>query len=304
MNSISYIVPHYENVVGLEKLLASISLNSDDEIIVIDDKSTVETINKIKELKTKYDFQLIVNSTNKGAGYSRNIGIGLAQCEWVIFADSDDFFVKNYSERLLENLHLFYDIIYFSPVSIKQSTNKSVRSNRHEYFEFLINDYLTNKTTKKLNAIKYKFIVPWSKVFKREFLEKNTLYFDEILVSNDVMFSVVSGYKASKVKVTNSVIYCCTENDHSMTSQTSMAKTLDRIDVLGKRNSYLRKRLTKKEYKELDFIGFSFVLLSFRNKYSLSERYNLVKHLKKNKVKIISVNYLLSTMLRLKRKRI
>lgn len=43
---------------------------------------------------------------------------------------------------------------------------------------------------KDYDSLKYKSLVPWGKMIKKDFIEDNDLSFEEIEVSNDVMFSL------------------------------------------------------------------------------------------------------------------
>jgi len=60
------------------------------ELIIIDDASSDYS----KEIISKYLFdkriQLIANKQNKGANYSRNLGIKTARGKYVFFLDADD----------------------------------------------------------------------------------------------------------------------------------------------------------------------------------------------------------------------
>ena len=61
------------------------------EIIVVDDKSTDNSLNVIMESKFYKDIIFINNSKNMGAAYSRNLVIKKSKGEFICFLDDDDF---------------------------------------------------------------------------------------------------------------------------------------------------------------------------------------------------------------------
>ena len=96
---ISIIIPTYNEEKDIEQCL--ISLNEQDytnkEIIIVDDGSTDNTVNIIKNFPNINVFKGI----HGGAGYSRNIGSQYAKGEILIFIDADMTFEKNYLKNLI-----------------------------------------------------------------------------------------------------------------------------------------------------------------------------------------------------------
>lgn len=292
MKSISYIIPHYENVEGLSRLIDSIDLKDSDEIIIVDDCSSDNIYNKISKLENE-KIRVYKTPTNSGAGKARNIGMQKAKNKWLLFADSDDYYVKNYYTKI--EPYLFsedLDIIYFSPTSKIESKNNSVRGERHEYYEYLVKCYLRKPSIYE-NDLKYKMIVPWSKLVKRELVEINDIKFDEIAVSNDVMFAAKISKCSQRIDASDKVIYCCTENNESMTSDVSFNKTIQRIKVFTEYFHFLEKQLPKNEFKSLNLNGLSFILLGVRNNYSFFNMKQIFKILKRNNIPIITIRYIL-----------
>lgn len=69
------------------------------EIIVVEDKSTDDTLKFLKKIK---DIKIISNKINIGAGLSRRIGIEAATGEYVMLLDGDDYLEnKNYLNTLI-----------------------------------------------------------------------------------------------------------------------------------------------------------------------------------------------------------
>ncbi|SCW66744.1 Glycosyltransferase, GT2 family [Rhizobium mongolense subsp. loessense] len=55
----------------------------------------------VREFSDRLNLVLLKNSENRGANYSRNIGIRLAKCKYISFLDSDDFWMP---EKLAEQM--------------------------------------------------------------------------------------------------------------------------------------------------------------------------------------------------------
>jgi len=103
---ISIIIPAYNSEKLLGKCIES-ALNQtlkEIEIIVIDDLSTDNTKSIIKKYDKRYSKVIgIYSKKNRGAGYSRNLGIEIASGEFVGFIDSDDFVDPEFYEYLYLN---------------------------------------------------------------------------------------------------------------------------------------------------------------------------------------------------------
>ncbi len=91
MALISIIVTCYNKSEYIKETIASVleQTFTDWELLIIDDASIDNSVNKISEFEDKR-IKLIVNECNKGANYSRNLGLNMAVSEYVIFLDGDD----------------------------------------------------------------------------------------------------------------------------------------------------------------------------------------------------------------------
>jgi glycosyltransferase involved in cell wall biosynthesis len=174
MVQISIIIPHFNCIDGLNRLLKTIPHKEEIQIIVVDDNSTncISDFIKIKNDSRFRHVMFISNSTGvKGAGVCRNIGIGLAKGNWIIFADSDDFFLREFYDIL----KLFYDssndVIFFRPTSYEVDSGKT--SDRHIFYENIINEYLNGNSVKGELLLRYAFHVPWSKMINTKFKNEN-----------------------------------------------------------------------------------------------------------------------------------
>jgi glycosyltransferase involved in cell wall biosynthesis len=94
-NSSAYVLEAIESALG--QTYARI------EVIVVDDGSTDDTAEKLRDLieskRIRYQFQ-----TNKGLGAARNTGIRLASGQYLQFLDADDLIVPTKIEKQIQRL--------------------------------------------------------------------------------------------------------------------------------------------------------------------------------------------------------
>lgn len=96
--SISVIIPFYNSANTIERAITSVLLQTllPREIIVIDDKSSEESILSLKKVFEKYREQTAVNlillsmKENVGAGCARNHGWANSSEKYIAFLDADD----------------------------------------------------------------------------------------------------------------------------------------------------------------------------------------------------------------------
>ena len=101
--SVTIVIPYKDNLEYLFAALKSVFKQTykNFKIIIIYDNENKSDLYKIKSfLKIKRNqkylsLKIIVNKTNLGAGYSRNLGIKNSNTKYVAFLDADDLWVKN-----------------------------------------------------------------------------------------------------------------------------------------------------------------------------------------------------------------
>ena len=243
IREISIVIPYYNNIEGLKRLLDSIPDKDSIEVIVVDDKS--DNYIGVKTLVDGYkNTRYIANRSNsKGAGTSRNIGVVHACGRWLLFADTDDYFVPKAFEVIQKYLDIDEDIVYFVPTSIYDDTGQKAR--RHILYERLVDKYIDSGD----KEIRYRYFVPWSKMIKRELVIKNRIKFAEIIAGNDMEFSMVVGHMAKKILAVRSTIYCCTKTRGSISEVKKIEYFYSKYDAKKRYNLFV-KSLGYSRYQE------------------------------------------------------
>lgn len=150
---VSVVVPTYNDSKFIKEAISSIVQQTYDnlEIIIVDDFSSDNTIHIIESFKDKR-IKIIRNESNKGAAYSRNIGIKNCTGEYIAFLDGDDIWNLNKIEEqinfMLKNNYVFTSCLYSFMSEEGKLTGKYMSSpKRITHKMFLKTDYIGCITT-------------------------------------------------------------------------------------------------------------------------------------------------------------
>lgn len=103
METLTVIIPNYNKAKYLSHCVNSVLQQSIyvNEIIVVDDKSTDNSLEVLEAIKSKDSrLKIIPLDKNRGVSHARNIGARMASSKYITFLDSDDFY---YNPQKLEN---------------------------------------------------------------------------------------------------------------------------------------------------------------------------------------------------------
>jgi glycosyltransferase involved in cell wall biosynthesis len=103
MNSISVVMPTYNRAGYIKTALDSIEKQSTKplEVIVIDDQSTDDTEERVRNHPLCDRLRYHRQSERRGASIARNIGVEMARGDLVVFLDSDDLLESNHHSAAL-----------------------------------------------------------------------------------------------------------------------------------------------------------------------------------------------------------
>lgn len=230
----SIIIPNRNRTNDLINLISTIPAREDIEIIIIDDLSDVEvnydyikTLHNnviVDFLKPKRSSKYTRIYDGLGAGAARNLGITLSCGQWLFFFDSDDYVDKDALDNLLSDLYdlVDKDVIYY----MAKTANLVEKRNRHQ---FLLNAFDSYNISGCVSSLRFYNPVPWSKAVKKDLIIKYNISFDEILASNDSLFSLKIGFYSVNIHVSNDVIYYVTNSNNSLTSDFNECKSFSRL---------------------------------------------------------------------------
>lgn len=291
---LSIIIPHYNSPLKLKRLLDSIPNDEDIEVIVVDDRSNKD-LKTLEEVKVEYGKQNIRffdnDEPNKGAGTCRNIGMSKANGQWYLFADADDYFVGDFYDKAKSYFSSNNDIVFFKPTSWDEVKNEI--STRHITYSDLVLNFAKNKTSSSnILLLKYRFVTPCSKLIRAGFIKRENIKFDEVIASNDVMFSVKAGHYAKNIEVSKEVIYCVTKDKGTLTQNISIPVYRARLDTSINKFIFLRDRLSKKELKVLELRSIAYLITVVKYRMGFNEFKRTYKLLRRHKFPLITVSLL------------
>lgn len=101
---VSAIIPCYNAASTISRAIESVlnQTTTVDEIIVINDGSTDDSLEEIQGLKKLHDSIVVIHQDNKGVCAARNAGIELAQGTYLLMLDADDYFEHSFVEKALK----------------------------------------------------------------------------------------------------------------------------------------------------------------------------------------------------------
>ena len=286
MHLFSVIVPHYNSVFLLKHLIDSIPVEDSIQLIVVDDRST-EDISEAEHLVTARGGLFLHNTTGKkGAGTCRNLGLEHADGKWFVFADADDYFLDNAFDIMKRHADSDADIIHFIPTSMNLETGKT--STRHTWYAKLVRRYLDDSTEENEMVLRYRYIVPWSKMIRGRMVKDAGIVFDEVIVSNDVMFSVKCGHYAKCVEAYDEKIYCVTKSENTLTTRHDEERFQIRATLYKSRYQFLKEHLDLKRYPYIMPMGGRFLIHAAQQGYDIKFIFKMYHYFRKEKVPLIN----------------
>lgn len=252
---VSVIVPVYNVQAYIRESVLSI-LNQtmcDFEVIIVNDGSTDQSIEIISDLIDEYDNITLINQENKGLSNARNTGLKVANGEYISFVDSDDFIGENFLATLYKEAKK-YDLDIACGSYIRFYENK-------KFFQDSREDELYTKTEItgveflycQLKKNNYRMEV-WDDLYKRSFLEKNSLIFYDGLMHEDELFTPLALLAARRVKLVKDYNYFYRQRSTGIMGSGSKQKSIkDLIKIINllndefliEKNTFKKKALSK-----------------------------------------------------------
>lgn len=214
-NKVSVIIPIYNAEKYLDECVSSVLNQSyhNIQVILVDDGSKDNSWNICQQLRDKDSRIEIFTQENSGVSVARNKGLDVANGKWIMFVDPDDVLDPNIIVNLMkETKYPKRDIVvcccygfnddekkvnHFFKESRLFSTNK-----KDLYFQLMDLNY--GQPQKAITAIG----VPWGKIYRRGFIEKNHLRFDpKLRRMQDNIFNMYAFYYANNIYYLDSPLY-------------------------------------------------------------------------------------------------
>lgn len=201
---ISVVIPAYNGEKYLRQCLNTVINQTlrEIEIICIDAGSTDNTLEILKEFEQKDSRVRVCAKERLDAGAARNIGLSMANGEYLAFWDSDDFFDK---EALQETYAKIKD--EQSDILVFYSRQFDMRTGQFKDmpWSLRIDQCPQHRPFTPSDMPKFIFNTfqnwTWNKLFRRDFIQNNNIVFQEIERTNDMAFTCQALAMAQRISI-------------------------------------------------------------------------------------------------------
>ena len=218
---LQFLVPQYketEEVISflLDSIEHQVDIDKNDIGVIICSDGGNYILNQEFLDKYSYDIDYII-CEHRGVSATRNSAFLLSDADYVMYCDSDDGFCNTFGIKIIfENIDLcekekkLFDILSIQFYSEKQADEEKPWS---------------------LSICNHNNIYIHSRVYRRDFLVENNLYFNEKIWANeDSFFNISTTFYSKNTKILNVPIYVWRGNPQSVTHDPKyIMKTLHQL---------------------------------------------------------------------------
>ncbi len=248
MTKLSIIIPVYNIEPYISNCLNSIFSQpfKDLEVICVNDGSTD---NSLAELQKCSDERLIIiDKKNEGSGVARNTALAVAHGVYVFFVDGDDWIEENSLQKMVDEAdRLKTDILVFGGLSYYENKGKNGGYSANKLPK--INKVFSSEDIKK-DVFKFPSTA-WTKLYRREFLQKNDIKFQEIKVGQDQLPFFHSMITAQRIAILPENLYCYRKNRCGAVTAVKKKKNFSPIYVFYAVEEVLQKTGKLNDYKDI-----------------------------------------------------
>lgn len=187
----SVIIPVYNVENYLPRCIDSLLTQnySDLEILLINNGSKDQSGQICEDYADQFSNITAYHIPNRGVSSARNFGLAKAKGEFICFVDADDYLVGNLFSDVENQLDSELDLLVFSYYnSIEKNLSEIARSanilpikgkkDKSEFIALFQELFLTDM-----------MYTVWNKIYRREFLEKHQIVFENYELGEDVRFN-------------------------------------------------------------------------------------------------------------------
>ncbi|MDB6370473.1 glycosyltransferase [Photorhabdus bodei] len=229
---ITIIIPVFNDENNIIYLLDSISSqeNVNFEVIIINDGSTDNSLEVIKEYEKRDNRIRIFNQENRGVSIARNYGIKYARGEWILFVDSDDWLKPQILRKWLDQaIEQRLDVLIGNGVSFTEDpfSQGNRRITRRQPYGRVLTGKEWIKYCVECREWPHFF---WLQLIKKELIINNQLSFMENIFHEDILWTINLSLIANRIGFCEEQLYCYRHNLQSITRSRESKKLYYRAD--------------------------------------------------------------------------
>ena len=235
---VTVVVPIFNVSQYLDKCLQSIANQTlfDIEVILVDDGSTDDSLEICNKFAASDKRFRVISKINEGQGVARNVGIDLANGEFLSFVDSDDWLeldtyaVCSAAMRQSDADFLNFGLDFVSDEGVVQKVFSNFAQATLLGDDIVISALMDDQI----------FSSPCNKIYRTKFLRENKLRFPVVRSCEDVFFSRAISLVASKSIFVSNVYYHALIRSGSTTRTFSPRILESAIEVIRLEEVYFR----------------------------------------------------------------
>lgn len=233
---VSIIIPAYNASKTINKCVDSALKQTikEVEVIVINDKSKDDTLDKLKKYGNK--IILINNTKNLGPSESRNKGIEKARGKYIFFLDSDDYIADNTCELMSSKMTDEVDLVVCSRFDITSKGKKAV---------------INENTDTDAKAFTKTSNYATAKLYKKSIIDKHHIKFPkQYSYAEDFYFQIKYRFYATKMIILREPLYYYLKDSEGSITNSYNKNLFDIIKVLQDIIDFFKKNNVFEKYDD------------------------------------------------------
>jgi len=220
---ISIVVPIYNAEKFLVECIESILRQTyrNIQLILINDGSTDDSLSICNQYKSVDDRVLVIDKPNSGVSATRNLGLSVAEGDYIGFVDSDDYIEENMYEELLKRIiEDNSDLCAMTAYTINCLDIQGIKG---------------RQTLDGLEALEYLLLLKfptslWASLYSRDIIKELTLN-NDIHFFEDFEFNFKVLLNSSRVSMCDKRLYNYRINETSANSQEINDKRMTCLNI-------------------------------------------------------------------------
>ena len=257
---ISVIIPIFNTEKYLKICLNSV-LKQDYkniEVILVNDGSTDKSGDICDDYQSNDARVKVIHQSNSGASTARNKGLDIATGEYIMFLDSDDFWVDSCLGRIVDkinNTQVEIDVMFLKAAVVKDDGQLTdFKGYEFNYFnKGQLLDYISTQNKVAVSAC--------LKIINRKLFSNKKVYFQDSLLVEDIdwFFNLVN--VANHFTAYDGEFYCYRIRSNSASHTTNEKRIKDYLYIINKWIKLSNEELSSDKKSFYYMIGYEYEIL-------------------------------------------
>lgn len=231
----SVILPIYNVEAYLTECAESIlsQTYNDYELILVNDGSKDSSLSICEEYAKKYSSIKVVNQPNAGLSMARNNGLSVAQGDYIIFIDSDDFILSNeFLQQVAKRTESGTDLIFYKHRRFLDES-KTLCECSYSYKNAIPAPDPASKIRQMVTDDAF-YGSAWIKAIKRSVLTDNKILFEKGLLGEDMEWNYHLMMHTQSIELIDEAYLAYRQREGSISQSLKLKNLTDFVYILQK----------------------------------------------------------------------